>query len=92
LDYSTTKKFPKSKKHLVIPECLSASTAQIDPASRSYYLTVKIKRKNYLFKDIVLFEDLLHHSNYDVIFEDIHLDGDEIGDRIEKRISTLENN
>ncbi len=92
LDYSTKKKLPKSKKHLVIPECLSASTAQIDPASRSYYLTVKIKQKNYLFKDVVLFEDLLHHSNYDVIFEDIHLDRDEIGEQIDKRISTLQKN
>jgi len=37
-----------------------------------------------------LFEDLLYHSNYDVIFENIHLDSDEIGEQIDKRISKLE--
>tara|TARA_Y100000766_G_C18900524_1_gene603186 strand:- start:885 stop:1628 length:744 start_codon:yes stop_codon:yes gene_type:complete len=90
LKYSTKNKLPKSRKHLIIPKCLSASTAQIDPASRSYYLTVKVKQKNCFFKDSVLFEDLLYHSNYDVIFENIHLDSDEIGEQIDKRISKLE--
>lgn len=89
LNYSTKNKHPKSRKHLIIPECLSASTVQIDPASRSYYLTVKVKQKNGFFRDVILFEDLLHHSNYDVIFEDIHLDRDEIGEQIDKRISKL---
>ena len=66
-----------------------ASTAQIDPASSSYYLTVKVKNKNFLRKDEILFEDLLHHSNSDVIFEDIHLDEAEIGQKIEKRLEKL---
>lgn len=89
LNYSSKDKIPKNKANLIIPECLSASTAQIDPASSSYYLTVKVKNKNFLRKDEILFEDLLHHSNSDVIFEDIHLDEAEIGQKIEKRLEKL---
>jgi len=89
LHYSSKDKIPKNKANLIIPECLSASTAQIDPASSSYYLTVKVKNKNFLRKDEILFEDLLHHSNSDVIFEDIHLDEAEIDKKIEKRLEKL---
>lgn len=92
LHYTSKKKIPKTKKHLIIPECLSASTAQIDPASRSYYLTVRIKQNNTQNEYITLFEDLLHHSNYDVIFEDVHLDRREIGSRIKARIVELLSN
>jgi len=91
LCYSSKKKIPKTKKHLIIPECLSASTAQIDPASRSYYLTVRIKHNNSANEYVALFEDLLHHSNCDVIFEDVHLDSKEIGARIKARIKQLTN-
>ena len=71
---------------------MSASTAQIDPASRSYYLTVRIKQIDTQNEYVTLFEDLLHHSNYDVIFEDVHLDRKEIGLRIKSRIDSLSSN
>ena len=66
-----TKKSIKQKSNkmfLIIPKCLAASTALIDPCTHSYYLTVKVCHPQKKCKPIMV--DLIHSSGYDVIFND----------------------
>lgn len=77
-------KHTTNKMHLIIPKCLSASTAQIDPCSFTYYLTVSVKGKN--GKQNELMTDILHHSNCDVIFNDENIDQDNLSKSITKHI------
>tara|TARA_B100000902_G_C27115113_1_gene815674 strand:+ start:470 stop:952 length:483 start_codon:yes stop_codon:yes gene_type:complete len=65
-DYETTKKTAVS---------LSASSALIDPCTYTYYLTVHTLHDNGK-EDETLMEDILHHSNCDVVFRDKHVEPD----------------
>ena len=65
-DHETTKK---------IAVCLSASSALIDPCTYTYYLTVYTLHGNGK-EDKPLMEEILHHSNCDVIFRDKHVNPD----------------
>ena len=72
-----TKKSIKQKSNkmfLIIPKCLAASTALIDPCTHSYYLTVKVCHPQKKCKPIMV--DLIHSSGYDVIFNDENIDQD----------------
>ena len=64
-DHETTKK---------IAVCLSASSALIDPCTYTYYLTVHSLLDN--GKEEPIMEEILHHSNCDVIFRDKHVKPD----------------
>jgi len=65
-DYETSKK---------TAVCLSASSALIDPCTYTYYLTVYSLHDNGK-EDKPLMEEILHHSNCDVIFRDKHVNPD----------------
>ncbi|ADQ91736.1 hypothetical protein BpV1_109 [Bathycoccus sp. RCC1105 virus BpV1] len=65
-DYETSKK---------TAVCLSASSALIDPCTYTYYLTVYTLHSNGK-EDKPLMEEILHHSNCDVIFRDKHVNPD----------------
>ena len=65
-DYETSKK---------TAVCLSASSALIDPCTYTYYLTVYTLHGNGK-EDKPLMEEILHHSNCDVIFRDKHVNPD----------------
>ena len=65
-DYETSKK---------TAGCLSASSALIDPCTYTYYLTVYTLHSNGK-EDKPLMEEILHHSNCDVIFRDKHVNPD----------------
>jgi len=61
---------PKTNlQYLVLPKCLAASSVQIDPYSRAFYLTVEIVDEQGNVKS-TLMENILHHSHNDVIFND----------------------
>jgi hypothetical protein len=64
-DHETTKK---------IAVCLSASSALIDPCTYTYYLTVHSLLDN--GKEEPIMEEILHHSNCDVIFRNKHVKPD----------------
>ena len=65
-DYETTKK---------TAVCLSASSALIDPCTYTYYLTVYSLHDNGK-EDEPLMEEILHHSNCDIVFRDKHVEPD----------------
>jgi|TARA_B100000073_G_C23477725_1_gene470254 hypothetical protein len=62
-------------QYLVLPKCLAASTVQLDPYSSAYYLTVEIVDENDNVKR-VLMRDILHHTCWDVIFDDENVNKD----------------
>jgi len=62
-------------QYLVLPKCLAASTVQLDPYSSAFYLTVEIVDENDNVKR-VLMRDILHHTCWDVIFDDENINKD----------------
>ena len=62
-------------QYLVLPKCLAASTVQLDPYSSAYYLTVEIVDENDNVKR-VLMRDILHHTCWDLIFDDENINKD----------------
>lgn len=62
-------------QYLVLPKCLAASTVQLDPYSRAFYLTVEIVDEKDRVKR-TLMRDILHHSYHDVIFNDENINKD----------------
>lgn len=62
-------------QYLVLPKCLAASTVQLDPYSSAYYLSVEIVDENDNVKR-VLMRDILHHTCWDVIFDDENVNKD----------------
>lgn len=89
LKFKTNDHHPKNLLNLMIPERLSASTLQIDPGTHSYYLTVRI-RENSEDDWSILMTDILHHSCYDVIFENVHLNEKEMDNAMKSRINELQ--
>ena len=63
-DYDTTRK---------VSACLSASSTLIDPCTYTYYLTVYTLHENGK-EDEPIMEEILHHSNCDIVFKDKHVD------------------
>jgi len=54
-----------------VSACLRASSALIDPCTYTYYLTVyTINEHN---KEEPIMEEILHHSNCDIVFKDKHV-------------------
>jgi len=62
-------------QYLVLPKCLAASTVQLDPYSSAFYLTVEIVDENDNVKR-VLMRDILHHTCWDVVFDDENINKD----------------
>ncbi|AET84944.1 hypothetical protein FK873_gp194 [Micromonas pusilla virus SP1] len=90
LNFKTNYQHPKNLLNLMIPERLSTSTLQIDPGTHSYYLTVRL-RSNVNDEWKILMTDILHHSCYDVIFENVHLNENEMDNVMKERIKELKN-
>ena len=78
-----------NKMNLIIPKCLAASSALIDPYSYTYYLTVKVidNKKKY---DKPLMLDLAHSTGSDVIFNNENIDQDFNGNIIKHVLNLIE--
>ena len=55
-----------------VSACLRASSALIDPCTYTYYLTVYTLYENGK-EDEPIMEEILHHSNCDIVFKDKHV-------------------
>tara|TARA_Y100000401_G_C8322911_1_gene226467 strand:+ start:1979 stop:2644 length:666 start_codon:yes stop_codon:yes gene_type:complete len=57
-----------------VSACLRASSALVDPCTYTYYLSVYVLSENRKSEPIM--EEILHHSNCDIVFKDKHVDPD----------------